>query len=605
MPCMGHVGDSLTIVTGVTAVNLGRPTSGAAYRCSGCRIGQMLPISPSRTWLAGALTTVLAAAAMMLAPQAQANGCIATAAGTAQDPYLIATEANLDCLMSNANDYWAGGFHFRQTADLDMSNYAAWTRGIGSVAMPFNGNYDGDGFSIDNLTITSSGSGVGLFGVTAGATLTNISLTNLQVTGDRQVGGLVGLLDGGTVDNAQIHATVTGLCTSNASNCSVGGLAGQIDDSVPTAISSTWSSGSVTATVNVGTSTYGRGAGGLIGSTTTSQLTVSDSASTAAVSGHFYVGGLIGIYVESSGSETFALTDSYATGPVTASQDSGGLVGCFYDNFISNQCDSPYGSVTVTDTYWDTQTTGRNTTAANRGTPKTTAQMTSLDTFGSWSIADTTPANATWGICTALNSGYPFLQWVAEQRGWTCTAPTPPPTPAPIPATPPTGVEALPGDASATVMWSAPASSGSYAVSTYLVRSSPEGRICMTTALSCTVTGLRNGTPYTFAVEALTGAGWSAPSAPSAAVTPVKPRSIVITGIRKGPAIVISGTSAGMAGQSLVVMVRLRGEKAFAERGEVTPEERGNFTWRTRAGKTVHVYVTGDGITSNRVKIVR
>ena len=567
----------------------------------------MVPIAQSRTWLAGVVAIALAASALVLAPvPAQANGCIPTAAGTAQDPYLIATEANLDCLMSNANDYWAGGFHFLQTADIDMSNYAAWANGIGSAAMPFNGTYDGNSFTIDNLTITSSGNGVGLFGVTTGATLTNVSLTNLQVTGDRQVGGLVGLLDGGTVDNAQVHATVTGLCTSNASNCSVGGLAGQIDDSVPTAISSTWSSGSVTATVNVGTSTYGRGAGGLIGSTTTSQLIVSDSSSTAAVSGYIYVGGLIGIYVESSGSETFALTDSYAAGPVTASQDAGGLVGCFYDNFISSQCDSPYGSVTITDSYWDTQTTGRNTTAANLGAPRTTAQMTSLATFGNWSIDDTTPnLSTTWGICEWLNSGYPFLQWVAEQQTWTCTAPAPPAPPAPVPATPPTGVAAQPGDASAVVTWSAPASSGSYAVSTYLVRSSPEGRTCLTASLSCTVSGLRNGTPYIFTVEALTGAGWSAPSAPSAAVTPVKPRSIVITGIRKGPAVVISGTSAGMPGQELTVMVRLRGEQEFVDRGQVTTSAQGNFTWRIRAGKTVHVYVTGDGIASNRVKILR
>ena len=377
----------------------------------------MAPFARSRTWLAGAAAVALAAGALVLAPTpAQANGCITPAAGTAQDPYLIATPGNLNCLMSNPIDYWSGNFHFRQTADLDMSNYAAWANGIGSAARPFTGTYDGNGFSITNLTVTSSGNGVGLFGVTTGATLKDISLSNLQVTGDRQVGGLVGLLDGGTVENAQIHATVTGLCANNSFNCSVGGLAGQIDDSVPTAISGVWTAGSVTATVDAGTSRYGRGAGGLVGSTTTSQLTVSDSYSTAQVSGSTYVGGLIGVYVESTHGESLSLTDSYVAGPVAATlntQDQGGLVGCFYDAFISTLCDGPYGSVTVTDTYWDTQATGRNATAANRGTPKTTAQMTSPSTFSNWSIVDTTPANATWGICPSLNSGYPFLQWIA------------------------------------------------------------------------------------------------------------------------------------------------------------------------------------------------
>lgn len=573
----------------------------------------MVLIARTRTWTTCVAAAALAAGSVVLAPApAQANGCIAPAAGTAQDPFLIATPGNLNCLVNNDSYYWGHGYHFRQIADLDMSNYSAWTRGIGAVALPFNGTYDGNGFSIDNLTVTSSSSGVGFFGVTTGATLKDISLTNLQVTGDRQVGGLVGLLDGGSVEDVQMHATVTGLCTNNGFNCSVGGLVGQIDDSVPTTLSGVWTSGSVTATVNVGASTYGRGAGGLVGSTTTSQLTVGSSASTAQVDGFNYLGGLIGVYVESSGGESLAVTDSYAAGAVTATQstpDQGGLVGCFYDNFISNQCDSPYGSVTFTDTYWDTQTTGRNTTAANRGTPQTTAQMTSIGTFANWSIVDTTPANATWGICPTLNSGYPFLQWVSAQQGWTCSAPPPPPdptpAPAPIPATPPTGVQAQPGDASAVVIWSVPASSGSFAVSTYLVRSSPDGRTCITTALECTVTGLRNGTPYTFTVQALTGAGWSTPSQPSSAVTPEKPRSIVITGTRIGATAIITGTASGMSSRSLTVMVRLRGETSFAQRGSVTSDASGTFMWRMRTGKTLQAYVTGDGLVSNRVAIPR
>ena len=55
--------------------------------------------------------------------------------------------------------------------------------------------------------------------------------------------------------------------------------------------------------------------------------------------------------------------------------------------------------------------------------------------------------------------------------------------------------------------------------------------------------------------------------------------------------------------QELTVMVRFRGEQEFVARGQVTTNAQGNFTWRIRAGKTVHVYVTGDGIASNRVRI--
>lgn len=563
----------------------------------------MVTIARSRTWVAAALVGTLAAAALVLSPApAQANGCITPAAGTAQDPYVIATPGNLNCLMSNANNYWAGGFHFRQTADLDMSNYGPWIQGIGSAAMPFNGTYDGNGFSIDNLTITSSGSGVGLFGVTSGATLKDISATNLQVSGDRSVGGLVGVLDGGSIQGAYLSADVTAACTTFIPYCATGGLVGLVDDSAATTISESSTNGTVTS------ASFARGTGGLVGVATPTSVSITNSFSRAQVSGYTYVGGLLGVYVETTFNESLAITNSYAAGAVTGSADLGGLIGCLYDNQIFNQCDSGNTSISVTDSYWDTQATGRSSSAGNRGQGRTTQQMTSLGNYGNWSIDDTTPnLSTTWGICTALNSGYPFLQWISEQEGWTCTAPPPPPdptpAPAPIPATPPTGVQAQPDDASAIVTWSAPASSGSYAVSTYLVRSSPDGRTCLTAALSCTVTGLRNGTPYTFTVEALTGAGWSAPSAPSAAVTPTKQRTIVITGARQAASVIISGTSVGMPRQELTVMVRFRGERQFVERARVTTSARGDFTWRMRAGKTVHIYVTGDGVTSNRVAI--
>jgi predicted outer membrane repeat protein len=109
-------------------------------------------------------------------------------------------------------------------------------------------------------------------------------------------------------------------------------------------------------------------------------------------------------------------------------------------------------------------------------------------------------------------------------------APAPPPPPNPPPPNPPSfevpsapvAVRATAGDRSADVSWGPPSSSGSFPVTTYRVVASPGGQACLATApaRSCVVTGLSNGTTYTFTVEALNGAGWSPQSAPSNPVVP-------------------------------------------------------------------------------------
>ena len=93
------------------------------------------------------------------------------------------------------------------------------------------------------------------------------------------------------------------------------------------------------------------------------------------------------------------------------------------------------------------------------------------------------------------------------------------------PATPakPTAVA---GDTKATVSWTAPGDGGS-AILSYEVTSSPEGKTCapasLTPPLTCDVTGLANGTPYTFTVVATNGVGASDASSASNSVTPSAP----------------------------------------------------------------------------------
>jgi hypothetical protein len=76
------------------------------------------------------------------------------------------------------------------------------------------------------------------------------------------------------------------------------------------------------------------------------------------------------------------------------------------------------------------------------------------------------------------------------------------------------------GDGQVTVSWSAPASDGGSAITGYTVTASPGGTTCAWTSgpLSCVVTGLTNGTGYTFTVTAMNAAGTSAASTASGAV---------------------------------------------------------------------------------------
>jgi serine protease len=87
--------------------------------------------------------------------------------------------------------------------------------------------------------------------------------------------------------------------------------------------------------------------------------------------------------------------------------------------------------------------------------------------------------------------------------------------------TPPLDVKAVPGEGSATIFWSAPASTGGSPIKSYTARSSPDGLTCTSAdALTCTVTGLINGTSYRFVVYARNKMGRSSASAKSKPVTP-------------------------------------------------------------------------------------
>ena len=89
-----------------------------------------------------------------------------------------------------------------------------------------------------------------------------------------------------------------------------------------------------------------------------------------------------------------------------------------------------------------------------------------------------------------------------------------------LPGTP-TPVTGTPGNGQVSVAWTAPADGGS-PITGYEVTASPGGATCTTTTTSCQITGLTNGTAYTFSVVATTAVGDSLPGVSA----PVAPRTL-------------------------------------------------------------------------------
>ena len=145
------------------------------------------------------------------------------------------------------------------------------------------------------------------------------------------------------------------------------------------------------------------------------------------------------------------------------------------------------------------------------------------DTATSTVVCDV-PASSTGCVVGSLANGtaYNFALLARNAAGDSITASTSATTVA-LPGTP-TSVTATAGQGSATITWTAPTNDGGSAITGYTVTAVPIGTCTPNpaTAATCTVSGLVNGTTYTFSVTATNAAGNSAPSATTSA-TPVAP----------------------------------------------------------------------------------
>jgi fibronectin type III domain protein len=135
--------------------------------------------------------------------------------------------------------------------------------------------------------------------------------------------------------------------------------------------------------------------------------------------------------------------------------------------------------------------------------------------------------DATTQTITGLTNGaaYTFIVVARNATGFgPASAASAAVTPAGLPGAP-GAVSAVPGNGAATVSWSAPSNNGGSAVTGYVVTPAVNGtpgtsRQFTSTATTQTITGLANGTAYTFTVAAQNAKGTGPAGAASAAVTP-------------------------------------------------------------------------------------
>ncbi|HSQ41727.1 MAG TPA: hypothetical protein VLM37_05555, partial [Fibrobacteraceae bacterium] len=251
---------------------------------------------------------------------------------------------------------------YRLTADIDASASAATA--FASIKS-FQGKFHGAGHVIQHLASAS-----GLIASAESSRIDSLGLTDVVVSGSGNAGGLVASSSGDSI----ISVYTTGTVTTTASDA--GGLVGSASD---VTILGCYSTCSVSATVN---------AGGLVGNLRVGYIR--SSYARGSVSALYDAGGLVG-----SGT-TDTILESYSTGAVFASSYFGGLVGYIYLS-------------TVGSCFWDTATSGLDTSFA--GTGRSTLEMQTQSTFtdSGWDFT------TTWAISASVNDGYPYLRAVNPQ----------------------------------------------------------------------------------------------------------------------------------------------------------------------------------------------
>ena len=168
--------------------------------------------------------------------------------GTVDDPYLISSVNEFN----NAAITLAGdkiNAVYSLTNDIDFSDKKVYI--FGSETVPFNGIFEGNGYTLKNMSISLNTNYVGIFGYNTGV-IRGVSVDNISIKGINFVGGITGY-NSGNISAISITSTVEG-------NENVGGIAGYSTENIKnvivrnTTINANYNVGGITGYAYSGTS---------------------------------------------------------------------------------------------------------------------------------------------------------------------------------------------------------------------------------------------------------------------------------------------------------------------------------------------------------------
>ena len=283
-------------------------------------------------WSNGGIDNNLSADPVAITPKTDEEG---------NEYYPVTTAGNFTWMaqeVANGNNFEGANFILQN--DI---NFTSPVTPIGSINNKFLGNFDGNGKTLYNLEITSSGNndGTGLFGATSNPTMNsndpmttisnfNINGVKINSNGGMYIGAVVGSVQYTNVKNITVTGLVEIMCGNNSSN--IGGVIGRI---VKGEISN------LVMDADEGSYISGRyKVAGLIGSTEGQVTSISDCSSnidvTTTGTNGGYVAGIVG-FAWAPTSAPLVISNCSNTGDLTQENRAsntyyiGGITGSWYN----------------------------------------------------------------------------------------------------------------------------------------------------------------------------------------------------------------------------------------------------------------------------------